>query len=92
MLTKIIFDTSGINALEDGGAESSPLMRKLAWDYDVILTFTNAEELISTPSPERREISYLPLRAAVEAREVHRSSSTDNQADDLSPCWWASTI
>jgi hypothetical protein len=30
-------------------------MRKLAWDYDVILTFTNAEELISTPSPERRE-------------------------------------
>jgi hypothetical protein len=55
VLPRIIFDTSGINALEDGGADSAPLMRSLAWEFDTIPTFTNAEELISTQSPARRE-------------------------------------
>jgi hypothetical protein len=55
MLPSIIFDTSAINALEDAGADSAPLMRMLAWEFEVILSFTNAEELISTASPQRRE-------------------------------------
>ena len=52
--SKIILDTSAINALEDRGADAAPLMRRLAWDFEVILTFTGLEELISTPSPTER--------------------------------------
>jgi hypothetical protein len=54
VLPKVVFDTSGINALEDGGADSARLMRTLAWECEVLLTFINAEELISTPSPNER--------------------------------------
>jgi hypothetical protein len=54
LLPKIILDTSAINALEDRGADAVPLMRRLAWDFEVILTFTNLEELLSTPSPTER--------------------------------------
>jgi hypothetical protein len=54
MLPKIIFDISGINALEDGGAESAPLMRRLAWDFEVILTCLNLEEIISTQCAQKR--------------------------------------
>src|SRR5208337_697696 len=52
---KIILDTSAINALEDRGADSAPLMRRLAWELEVILTFTSLEELVSTPSPRERD-------------------------------------
>lgn len=55
MLPKIIFDTSGINALEDGGVNSAPLMRRLAWEFEVILTGISFEELISTPRIKERE-------------------------------------
>ena len=53
-LPKVILDTSAINALEDQGADSAPLMRRLAWEFDVLLGFTNLEELISTPSERER--------------------------------------
>jgi hypothetical protein len=52
---KIILDTSAINALENSGADSVPLMRRLAWEFEVILTFTSLEELISTPSARKRD-------------------------------------
>lgn len=55
MLPRIIFDTSGINALEARGADSAPLMRRLAWRFDVILCATNLEELVSTASVEKRK-------------------------------------
>ncbi len=51
---KIILDTSAINALEDHGADSAPLMRTLAWEFEVILAFTSLEELISTPASTER--------------------------------------
>jgi hypothetical protein len=55
VIPTIIFDTSGINALENGGAASEPLMRRLQCGFKVILTFTSAEELIATPELEKRE-------------------------------------
>ena len=55
MLPKIIFDTSAINALEERGAASAPLMRRLAWEYEVILTGINLEELIATKSADKRK-------------------------------------
>ena len=55
LLPKIIFDTTGINRLEDGGGASAPLMRGLACGFDVILTVTSVGELIATRTPERRE-------------------------------------
>jgi hypothetical protein len=54
MRPRIIFDTSAINALEDGGADSIPLMRRLAWDFEVVLTQINLEEILCTSCPERR--------------------------------------
>ena len=55
MIPTIIFDTSGINALEKCGAASEPLMRRLQCAFKVILTFTSAEELIATPELKKRE-------------------------------------
>jgi len=55
VLPSIIFDTSGINRLEDSGAASAPLMRGLTCGYDVILTATSLGELVATPTPQRRE-------------------------------------
>ncbi len=52
---RIIFDTSGINKLEDGGFTSEPLMRALECGYEVILTAMSADEIISTKSPVRRD-------------------------------------
>jgi len=54
LLPKIILDTSAINALEDGGVDSAPLMRSLAWEFEVIVSFTSLDELISTPSGRER--------------------------------------
>jgi hypothetical protein len=54
-MPKIIFDTSGINALEKGGVASEPVMNQLQREFKVILTFTSAEELIATPETETRE-------------------------------------
>ncbi len=51
---RIIFDTTGINKLEDGGSASEPLMRALESGYEVILTAMSADEIISTKSPARR--------------------------------------
>ena len=48
MLYRVIFDTSGINALKDGGAASKPLMRGLACGFHVILTGLSAGEIIAT--------------------------------------------
>jgi len=55
VLPGIIFDTSGINRLEDGGAASTPIMRGLACGFDVILTGASIGELIANLTPERRE-------------------------------------
>ncbi len=54
MLPRIIFDTSGINRLEDSGAASEPIMRGLACGFEVILTGASIGELIAN-KPERRE-------------------------------------
>jgi hypothetical protein len=54
----IIFETSGINALEKGGAAFEPLMRRLQCEFKVILTFASAEELIATPELEKREALF----------------------------------
>jgi hypothetical protein len=53
--TRIVFDTTGINALENGGSASEPLMRALECGYQVILTAMSADEIISTKNPVRRE-------------------------------------
>lgn len=52
---RIIFDTTGINKLEDGGSASEPLMRALECGYEVILTAMSADEIISNKSATRRE-------------------------------------
>jgi hypothetical protein len=52
---RIIFDTTGINKLEDGGSASDPLMGALESGYEVILTAMSADEIISTKSPARRD-------------------------------------
>lgn len=51
---RIIFDTSGINKLEDGGSASEPLMRALECGYEVVLTAMSADEIISNKSVVRR--------------------------------------
>lgn len=53
--TRIVFDTTGINELEDGGSSSEPLMRALECGYQVILTAMSADEIVSTKDPARRE-------------------------------------
>jgi hypothetical protein len=52
---RVIFDTTGINKLEDGGFTSEPLMKALECGYVVILTAMSADEIISTKSPVRRD-------------------------------------
>lgn len=54
MSTSLIFDTSAINTLENG-AGSDAIIRGLTSGFDVILTATTAEEIIATPTPQRRE-------------------------------------
>lgn len=54
-MPRIIFDTTGINALKDGGAASEPLLNGLACGFQVILTGMNADELIATPTAAERE-------------------------------------
>lgn len=51
----IIFDTSGINCLEDSGAASESIMRGLQCGFDVVLTGASVEEIIATGTAERRE-------------------------------------
>src|ERR1039458_5480767 len=54
-LPRIIFDTTGINALEDGGVSSEPVMKGLECGFAVTLTAMSADEIISTKTPQRRE-------------------------------------
>jgi hypothetical protein len=51
------FDTSAINALEDGGVNSEPLMKVLEHGFDVRLFGMTAEECLATPAKKaaRRE-------------------------------------
>src|ERR1700733_1537193 len=51
---KVIVDTCVINTLEDHGAAARPLMRKLAWEFEVLVSLTNLEELVSTTSTGER--------------------------------------
>jgi len=52
---RIIFDTTGINKLENAGSASEPLMKALECGYEVILTAMSADEIISTKGPARRD-------------------------------------
>lgn len=61
MRPRIIFDTTGINKLEDGGFASEPLMKALECGYEVILTAMSAEEIISTKIPVRRDALFSRL-------------------------------
>jgi hypothetical protein len=54
-LPTIIFDTSGINELENGGPASEPLMRGLECGFEVMLTAMSADEIISTSKPAKRD-------------------------------------
>jgi hypothetical protein len=54
-LPRIAFDTSVINALEDSGSESEPLMKTLGCAFEVIVTATNLDKILSTKNPLRRE-------------------------------------
>ncbi len=57
-MRNIGFDTSVINALEDGGTESETLMKALQCGFDVRLPAMTADEILSTPvrkNPVRRE-------------------------------------
>lgn len=49
-----MFDTTGINMLEDGGSASEPLMRGLECGFEVILTATVADEIIANKDTGRR--------------------------------------
>lgn len=54
--TKVILDTSAINALEDFGPRSDALMGALAVGYDLRLTAMSADEIIALANnPERRD-------------------------------------
>lgn len=53
--SRIIFDTSGINELEQGGPASEPLMKGLECGFEVILTAMSADEIISNKTPQKRE-------------------------------------
>lgn len=53
---KIVLDTSAMNALEDGGMRSEPLMKALELGYDVRLTAMSADEIVAIAKhPERRD-------------------------------------
>lgn len=52
----IAFDTSGINALVDGGADAEPLMKALECGFEVRLPALSAEEILSAPDQSRREV------------------------------------
>jgi hypothetical protein len=52
---RIAFDTSGINALEDGGSQSEPLMKALSCGFAVLVTAMSVDEVLSTKDPLRRE-------------------------------------
>jgi len=52
--TRIIFDTSGINSLEDGGSASELLMRGLESGFEVTVTGISVEEIIANKNAARR--------------------------------------
>ena len=55
MVPRIIFDTSGLNCLEDSGVASESIMRGLQCGFNVVLTGMSVEEIIATRTEERRE-------------------------------------
>jgi hypothetical protein len=48
-LPRIGFDTSTINALERGGADSDALIKAMRSGYHAVLSGVNADEILSTP-------------------------------------------
>jgi hypothetical protein len=44
LLPRIIFDTSGLNKLEDDGRASEPLMKRLECGFEVIVTAMSADD------------------------------------------------
>jgi len=56
-LPTIAFDTSAINALENGGARSEPFMKAMECGFNVRLPAMSAEEILSVPANKaaRRE-------------------------------------
>jgi len=56
-LPTIGFDTSAINALENEGLLSDPLMAGLEAGFRVLLLGLSAEEVISTRNEARRQLS-----------------------------------
>ncbi len=66
LLPSIIFDTTVINALEDGGSASEPMMRALECGYEVFLTAMSERE--SLPRVPREGGSPLsPWEAALQS-------------------------
>jgi hypothetical protein len=57
-LSTVGFDTSTINALERGGADSEALIKAIQSGFHVLLLGVNADEILSTPTSKdpRREI------------------------------------
>ncbi|HUY15649.1 MAG TPA: hypothetical protein VMX16_18770 [Terriglobia bacterium] len=53
-MLRIVFDTSAINKLEDGGNSSEPLIKGLKCGFEVILTGMSAGEIISTKDVQKR--------------------------------------
>jgi hypothetical protein len=69
--SRIIFDTSGLNALADD-SESRPITKSLAVGFQVRLSETNISEIAATPKQERR-LHLLDLcKHLVQAGEVIR--------------------
>jgi hypothetical protein len=75
---RIVFDTTGINELENGGFGSEPLMRALECGYDVILTAMSADEIISTRSPMRREALLFRFGRLFVLGQVHLACARDH--------------
>jgi hypothetical protein len=57
-LPRIIFDTSAINHIEDGGQQFEPLMRGLECGFEVILPAMCADEIASTSKVTKREALF----------------------------------
>ena len=57
-LPTVGFDTRGVNQLEDGGAQSEPLMKAMECGFKVLLPAMTVDEILSTPATKnpRREV------------------------------------
>ena len=57
---RMIFDTTGINKLEDGGFTSEPLMKALGCGYEVTLTAMSADEMEVSASDSSKDAETTP--------------------------------